>query len=56
MKRRVAVTGGGVISSLGDDWASTRACLLSKKNYILYMMFFCYILGYCFKINATFNQ
>ena len=37
MKRRVAVTGGGVISSLGDDWASTRARLLSKKNCIRYM-------------------
>jgi len=37
VKRRVAVTGGGVISSLGDDWASTRACLLSKKNCIRYM-------------------
>ena len=37
MKRRVAVTGGGVISSLGDDWASTRARLLSKNNCIRYM-------------------
>ncbi|MDB4576298.1 beta-ketoacyl-ACP synthase [bacterium] len=33
----MAVTGGGVISSLGDDWASTRARLLSKNNCIRYM-------------------
>lgn len=37
MTKRVAVTGAGIISSLGDNWPSVREKLLSQINCIRYM-------------------
>lgn len=34
---RVVITGGGVISSLGNDWADVSASLKNKKNAVCFM-------------------
>lgn len=36
-KRRVVITGGGMLSALGDDWTEAFARLQSGKNCIVYM-------------------
>ncbi|MCR5218037.1 beta-ketoacyl-ACP synthase [Treponema sp.] len=36
-KRRVVVTGGGMLTALGDDWTEAFANLKSYKNKIVYM-------------------
>ena len=36
-KRRVVITGGGMLSALGDDWQEAFATLKSRKNCIVYM-------------------
>ena len=36
-KRRVVVTGGGIISALGNDWGTILANLKAKKNFIHYV-------------------
>lgn len=37
LNKRVAITGGGAISSLGNNWQDIRAALLAGKNKIRYM-------------------
>ena len=37
MKRRVAITGGGAISSLGNDWETVRTRLRAGENSVSYM-------------------
>ncbi|GHU40763.1 beta-ketoacyl-ACP synthase II [Spirochaetia bacterium] len=37
MKRRVVVTGGGVVSALGTDWQAVSAKLRAGKNCVRYM-------------------
>jgi len=37
MKRRVVITGGSVISALGDEWPQIFKALKAKKNFIRYM-------------------
>lgn len=37
MEKRVAITGAGIISSLGDNWPSIRTQLLSQSNCVRYM-------------------
>jgi len=37
MKRRVAITGGGTISSLGNDWETVRTRLRAGENSVSYM-------------------
>ncbi|MBR7063668.1 MAG: beta-ketoacyl-ACP synthase, partial [Treponema sp.] len=36
-KRRVVITGGGMVSALGRDWQTALAKLKSGKNCIKYM-------------------
>ena len=36
-RRRVVVTGGGIISALGNDWNTILANLKAKKNFVKYM-------------------
>lgn len=36
-KRRVVVTGGGIVSALGNDWDSALASLRAGKNFVRYM-------------------
>ncbi|MCR5764068.1 MAG: beta-ketoacyl-ACP synthase [Treponema sp.] len=36
-KRRVVITGGGMLSALGDDWQEAFLTLKSNKNCIVYM-------------------
>ena len=36
-KRRVVVTGGGIISALGNDWPTVLKNLKAKKNFVKYM-------------------
>lgn len=35
--RRVVVTGGGMVSALGNDWPTALARLRAKKNFVKYM-------------------
>ena len=37
MSRRVVVTGGSVVSALGNEWGEIFAALKQKKNKIKYM-------------------
>ena len=36
-KRRVVITGGGIVSVLGKDWNTILANLKAKKNFVKYM-------------------
>ena len=36
-KRRVVITGGGIVSVLGSDWNTILANLKAKKNFVKYM-------------------
>ncbi|MBQ9908851.1 MAG: beta-ketoacyl-ACP synthase [Treponema sp.] len=36
-KKRVVVTGGGIVSALGNDWGTILANLKAKKNFVKYM-------------------
>ena len=36
-KRRVVITGGGMVSALGDDWQEAFTTLRSGKNCVVYM-------------------
>ena len=35
--RRVVVTGGGIVSALGNDWPTVLKNLKAKKNFVKYM-------------------
>ena len=35
--RRVVVTGGGIVSALGNDWGTVLKSLKAKKNFVKYM-------------------